>query len=112
MVVGAVVLETSQEKVTKPPALGVGPGGNVLFEEVNEEALGEIFGLDGGTTRSAEVGLEGRPVSGAEPFQGGGGVRVAAGVRRQDYTPVRGSEESRRGGCRRWILSVGSPAPW
>ena len=78
-----------------PAAVGIGAGQPAFFEQRGEEGLGQVFGVLRGIPASADVGIQGIPVGGAELFQRLLGLRRRAVSRRQHRAPVRRRELGR-----------------
>jgi hypothetical protein len=62
--------QAGQQIGSEAPQSRVGTAGQIFFEQVPEESLGDILGILMAFARTDGVGIEGSPISAAESLQG------------------------------------------
>jgi hypothetical protein len=83
------VLERRQEERSEASAGAIDDAQRVLFQQLEEEALGQVFCVAGGVSRAAQVGIERIPVLLAESRQRFTRVRRGGAARREHECPPR-----------------------
>src|SRR2546423_1032089 len=83
------MLEQSENECAESPLVWISARDQILLQEMNEEFLGQILGRFGIIVAPPNVGVNRKPVSTAEFFQGLGSLGGVALAHPQYNTPVR-----------------------
>ena len=86
--VGHEPFEGHEEEGSEAAFFLVGGGKVILFDDLLEKALDEVFGIVRAVAEAADIGIKGIPIGAAKGLQGGASTLRIVSTRGEDSAPV------------------------